>query len=366
VVAGNRISHDSVSIPLTDIFKNSEVKIINDEITGMDFNSKKLISKTSQYSYDYLIIATGSEPNFYGIPGMEDHSFPLWSLENAVRIREHIKSCFRKASMENDDDKIKALLTFVVGGGGFTGVEMIGEIAHWIKSLCKEYNIARSSVKLVLVEASPAILHTLSGKNINRATEYLIKRLNVEVMTNCSITKLNADSVEFKDGKLLPTNTLIWSAGVRASCITDVINIIKCKACRIRVNEYTQTQYPDVYSVGDVSAFESNGSILPTLVEGALQTGDAAAKNILADIRGDEKEKLQPKLHGVVVSIGSSFAVAEIMGFRFPPFIAVLLKYLVNLHYIYKICGFKKVIKYLIYEFVNKETKITPFQIIKN
>jgi len=97
--------------------------------------NNKLISDTNEYQYDYLIFAVGSEPNYYGIPGMEEYAFPLWSFKDAVAIREHIKDCFDKASRTTDPETRKTLLTFVVGGGGFTGVETIGEIAHW-SNLC--------------------------------------------------------------------------------------------------------------------------------------------------------------------------------------------------------------------------------------
>lgn len=354
-IAGNRISEDGVIVPLRDIFKYTSVKVINDDIINMDFTKNKLISKNDEYVYDYLVIAAGSEPNYYGIPGMEEYSFPLWSLENAIRIREHIKACFLKASQEKDVKKQKAYLTFIVGGGGFTGVEMIGEIALWVKSLCKEYSIDKSSVRLILAEALPTILSNLKEKNIKKAADYLTRKLKVEVLTSCSITNLNVDSVEFKDTSVIPTNTLIWTAGVRASCITDEIDISQGKSCRIKVDEYTKTQYKNVYAVGDISAFVSDGSTLPALVEGALQTGAAAAVNILADIRSIAKKKLVPKLHGVMVCIGSYFAVADIMGYQLPNLFSTLMKYFVNVHYLFGIGGFELVFKYIKHEFLHKK-----------
>ena len=150
-VAGNRIREDGVIVPLRDIFKYSDVKIVKDEINGIDFENNKLISSSAEYPYDYLILAAGSEPNSFGIPGIEEHAFTLWSYEQAIRIREHIKDCFAKASQTQDKAKRQQLLCFVVGGGGFTGVETVGEIAQWVKKLCREYDIDRSEVKLVLV-----------------------------------------------------------------------------------------------------------------------------------------------------------------------------------------------------------------------
>ena len=354
-VAGNRISEDGVIVPLRDIFKYTGVKLIKDEIKHADFEKNKLMSESTEYSYDYLIFAVGSEPNFYDIPGMKEHSLTLWSYNDAIRIREHIKSCFVKASQTNDAAKRKALLTFAVGGGGFTGVEMIGELALWSKTLCSEYGIRKDEIRLVLVEALPTILSNLKEKNITKAMNYLVKKLKVEVLVNSPITEVNSESFRLKDGKVIPSSTLIWTAGVRSSCICDTIECGKAKACRIIVNEFTQTQYGNVYAVGDAAAFKSDEGTLPALVEAAIQTGKAAAENILADIRGKDKKKLNPKLHGVMVSIGSYFAVSDLMGYQFPRLISILMKYMVNIHYLFGIGGFELVIKYIKHELLQKK-----------
>jgi NADH:ubiquinone reductase (H+-translocating) len=356
-VAGNRISEDGVIVPLRDIFKYTDVKILRDDIKSVDFNSRKVISESTEYGYDYLIIAAGSEPNYYGIEGMEQHSFPLWSYKDAIAAREHIINCFTKASDEKSLEKRRSLLTFVVGGGGFTGVEMIGELGQWVKLLCREYNIPRAEVRLALIEALPTILSNLKPEGQKKAMDYLTKKLHVEVLTSSAITSLNEERVALKDGRTIPTKTLIWTAGVKAACLTDEISLDKGKACRVIVDEYTQTQHKNVYAVGDISAFNTGEYTLPALVESALQTGKAAAKNVLADIRGKEKEKLVPKLHGVMVSIGSFFAVSDIMGMQLPRFLSILMKYMVNMHYLFGIGGFELVLKYLKHELLHKKQK---------
>lgn len=354
-VAGNRIDEDGVIVPLKDIFKYTDVNIIRDEIKNIDFENNKLISDGSEYQYDYLIFAVGSEPNYYGIPGMEENSFPLWSFKDALAIREHIKECFKKASNTSDPKIRKSLLTFVVGGGGFTGVETIGEIAHWVKSLCREYKIEKDSVDLKLIEAMPKILNNLKDKNIDRVMKYLKNTLKVDVLVDSAITKLNEDSVELKDGRIIPTKTLIWTAGIKACCLSENVSVEKGKSCRVKVDKYAGTQYSNVYAIGDVSCFESDGNTLPALVEVALQTGKGAAKNVLNDIRGKEREEIKPKLHGVMVSVGSFFAVADIMGVQLQRPFAILMKYLVNIHYLFGIGGFELVIKYIKHEFFEKK-----------
>lgn len=354
-VAGNRISEDGVIVPLRDIFKYTDVKIVKDEINNIDFGSSKIASKSREYSYDYLILSLGSEPNYYGIPGMQEHAFSLWSYNDAVKIREHIKHIFIKASEESDREKRKTLLTFVVGGGGFTGVEMVGELANWVPSLCKEYGISKGEPTLVLVEALPKILCNLKDNNIRKTMNYLTNRQHVEVLTSSAITKVEADTVELKNGTVIKTNTLVWTAGVRASCICDKLDLSKGKGCRLLVNEFTQTQYENVFAAGDISAFITNNETLPALVESAIQTGKAAAKNILADIRNREKEALKPELHGVMVSVGSFFAVSDIMGVQLPRILSIIMKYLVNIHYLFGIGGFELIFKYIKHEFLHKK-----------
>jgi len=354
-VAGNRISEDGIIVPLKDIFKYTDVKLIKDEISNIDFESKKLIGKQDEYKYDYLIIAAGSVPNYYGIEGMEEHSFPLWSYKDAIRVRERIKEMFILASQEKDAIKRKSLLTFVVGGGGFTGVEMMGELALWVNQLCDEHNLPRDEVRLVLIEALPNILNNLKPNGIKKSTDYLTKKLKVEVLLNKAIVKLDENQVELKDGTVIPTKTLIWTAGVRASNITDKLNIDKGRAARITVDENAQTQYEGVYAAGDVSLFTTPQGSLPALVEAAIQTGKGAAKNVLNDIRGKQKEKIEPKLHGVMVSVGSYFAASDLMGHEFPRLISIIMKYLVNIHYLFGIGGFELVFKYLKHEFLHKK-----------
>jgi NADH dehydrogenase len=351
--AGNRIAEDGVIVPLRDIFQYTDVEIIKDEIINFDIKNNMISSKYNKYKFDYLVLAFGSEPNYYGIPGMKEYCFPLWSFNDSLKIREHIIDCFIKASQENEKIKRKSLLTFIVGGGGFTGVEMMGELGNWVKKLCIEYNIDRSEVSLYLIEALPKILTILKESNVKKAMNYLTHKLKVNVLLESAITKLEPERVELKDGRAINTHTLIWTAGIKASSLTDLIDMEKNKTSRIVVDQYTKTEFNNVYAVGDICAFTYDGKLLPPLVESAVQTGKNAAVNILSDIKGSQKKKLEPKLHGVMVSIGRGFAVSEIMGKQLPIWLSILMKYMVNIHYLFGIGGFELVFKYLHHEILN-------------
>ena len=357
-VAGNRISEEGIRIPLKSIFKYTDVNLIMDEITTFDFDNKKISSDKNTYEYDYLITAMGSSPNYFGIPGLEEHTFSLWSFDDAVKIREHIKKCFILASQEKDEAERKRLLTFVVSGAGFTGVEMIGELAIWVKSLCRENIIDRKDVRLIIVDMLPRILNTLDEKSAARAHKYLEKKLKVEVMLKTNIIAATDHSIVYNGGEI-ETKTIIWCAGIKACDDAEQCTLERAnKQNRIRVDEFCRTENHNVYAVGDIGGLgDENGLPYAAMVENALQTANGAAKNILNDIRGKEQEKVTVKFHGTMVSVGNYFCVSDIMGKSLPVWLSILMKFFVNMHYLWEITGFRGVARYLYHEVLERRQR---------
>lgn len=187
-VAGNRIPPEGVEYSLETALEKTRIKLIVDEIQKVDLKERKLYGIDGVYSFDYLVLACGSEPAFFGIPGMKENAFTLWSHEDTLRIREQIIKMFKAASSEPDEQKRREYLTFVVGGGGFTGIEMVGELVEWVEDLCLEYNIKHSEVSLMVIEALPKILPNLSDSLIEKATNYL-KRKGVRILTDSPIRR---------------------------------------------------------------------------------------------------------------------------------------------------------------------------------
>ncbi|MGI5838958.1 MAG: NAD(P)/FAD-dependent oxidoreductase [bacterium] len=353
-VAGNRIDEDGIIIPFQRIFKHIDVNYVTDEITGFDFDNKKISSARREYAYDYLILAMGSTPNFFGIPGLKEHAFTLWSYDDAIRIREHIRDCFVQARSETDAVRRKRLLTFVVAGAGFTGVEMIGELAIWVKRLCREYGIARDDVRLMIVDMLPRVLNTLNEKNAAKAHRYMEKKLGIEIRLKTAVGSVSADGFQAGE-EFIPTATVIWAAGVRASEDVEKLAVEKVAARRLKVDEYCATQHEGVYAVGDISGFSGkNEKPYPAMVENAIQTGHGAAVNILKSIRGEKPEPVTVKMHGTMVCVGNYFAVSEIMGYSLPVWLSVIMKFLVNIHYLWEITGFSGVAKYLQHELLGR------------
>lgn len=351
-VAGHRVGPSGVQVSIQHALQYTGVEFVQDKITGADLKQQKLFSEKREYAFDYLIAGFGSEPAFFGIPGIQENAFTLWSLDDAKAIHSHIVEMFQNASREEDAGKRKEMLTFAVGGGGFTGVELMGEFIEWMPVLCREYGILRSEVRLKLVEALPTILPIINEKLIKKSVRYMEKH-GVEVLTNSPITHVTEDSFSIKNGKIIPARTLVWTGGIQANDMVANLGVSLGKRNRIIVNDFCQTvEYPNVYAVGDNMQFtDENGEVLPPLVETALQSGHIAAANVAAEILGKEKQVLKPNLHGVMVSIGSTYGVAQLNGVpMLSGFLAIIIKHLVNMHYLFGIGGLELCWEYLQHE----------------
>ena len=350
-VAGARVEADSVQVRLSKIFSGTKVEVVNDVIDNINFESKQLNSETTKYQYDYLVIGSGAEPAFFGVEGVKENGFTIWSLQEALKIKQHIAEMFEKASAERNIEKRKTLLTFVVAGAGFTGIETVGELAEWKYRLCEEHEIDPKEVKLLVVEAMCNILPILSERLIKKSEKYL-KSMKIEVITDAPIIKVEKDNITLKDGTNIKTHTLIWTCGVQGSQFGANLGLTMGKRNRVQVNEYMQSiDYPNVYLVGDNAYFEEAGKPVPQIVESAMQTAETAAYNIVADINDKEKKPFKSNYHGIIVSIGSKNAVSNVMNVETSGFAAMGTKHMVNLHYLWGVGGFRQVTAYIMHEF---------------
>lgn len=354
-LAGNRVQEEAVRVFLDSIFEFTNVNVILDEIKDFDFEQGIVSSGKTIYTYDYLILAIGSTPNFFDITGLEKQAFTLWSFDDALVIREHVKKCFLLAAQEQDSNERKRLLTFAVAGAGFTGVEMIGELAVWTKGLAKEHGFKYENIRLVIVDMLPQILNSLNAKNARKAHRYMEKKLGIEIMLNTSIKEVT-DRGFSTNGQMVETASLIWAAGVRSSTQVEDMPLEKLGgARRLKVDEFGRTEYQNVYTAGDVSCYlDKEGKPYPAMVENAVQTGRAVAKNILHDLKKEPPQKVKIKIHGVMVSVGNYYAVAEIMGRILPVWLSIIMKYLVNIHYLWEITGFRGIARYLYHELLER------------
>lgn len=356
-VAGNRVDEASVKISFDRIFSGKMVRVVQDKITSIDFEKQVLAGERSTYSYDQLLISTGAQTADFNIPGVKEHAFYLWSLEDALKLRTHIESTVRKAVKEADEEKRKQMLTFVVAGGGFTGVELIGELTEWLPILCKKHGIDfKKEVRLINCEGLGNILNMLPEKPREKAVKRMEKK-GVEIMLNSLITNVEADRFTTKNGDVIKTETLVWTCGVRGTEFCERLPLTDGKIGRKAVNEFMQSpDHNNVYLAGDGMWFIEDNRAVPQIVEAAEQTAKTAADGIIYTIKQElglkatSPKPYKSNFHGYMVSIGGTYAVSHTAGISLSGFFAMALKHLVNLYYQSGVCGVNAIWGYIKHE----------------
>jgi NADH:ubiquinone reductase (H+-translocating) len=383
-VAGGRAEPESVQISFRKIFGARRVAVVHDSIRTIDFAQRILISDAGRYPFDYLVIGAGSEPEFFGIPGIEDNSFTLWSFEDALRIRRHVEDVFRRASAEPDAAKRSRMLTFIVAGAGFTGIELAGELKDQRRILCRTHHIEEKDVRIIVVEALEMILPNLPKRLQANAQRYLERR-GVEFMLRSPIVGAEPGRVLLKGDVSLEAETFIWTCGIQGcefaanlaltkgrcanrrckyattqgtcgvrNCTFSDGGYLEGKHGRLLVNEYMQSvDYPNVYVVGDVAWYLEGKKVIPQIVENAVQTGDTAAHNIIAEITGRPMKPFHSHFHGIMVSLGTYAGVADVMGIRLTGIFAIAVKHMINMVHLLGVGGVNQVWEYVKHEFLD-------------
>jgi NADH dehydrogenase len=371
-VAGHRVEPDSVRVPYAKVFGASKVKVTLDTIISVDTGKKVAKSAVREYPYDYLVLGSGAEPEFFGIPGIKENSFTLWSFDDAMKLRYHVDDTFEKAVAEPDPAKRQKMLTFVVAGAGFTGIEMAGELLEWRDAMCAKWLVSKSEVRIAVVEALPNILPMLEEDLRDKVARYM-KKHGADLLTSTPIVGAEPGVVKLKDGSVLETATFIWTAGVTGSSFAESVDLAKGpfgkivpnsgdgppkrnRRGRILVNdEIRSVDNPDVFPVGDNLWFVEDEKPLPQIVETAIQTGETAAHNIIAAIEGLGPKKFKSNYHGFMVSVGGKYAVSNAMGIKLSGFFAMAMKHIVNLHYLIGVAGFNQCWEYIKHEFLDRK-----------
>lgn len=363
-VAGGRVEPEAVQYDLRRLLnRKKNVDLVTDNVTNVDHDKKIVTTENGSYAYDYLVLGMGGEPNDFGTPGVKEHGFTLWSMEDAVRLRHHIENTVQKAALVRDPQKRKAMLTFAVCGSGFTGIEMVGELLEWKNRLAKDNKIDADEISLIVVEAAPTILNMLDRKDADKAEKYMVKK-GIKILKNAPIVEVKDNSITLKSGESIPTHTLIWTAGVQANSDTAEYGMEAARAGRLVANEYMEAKgLENVYVIGDLVYFEEEeGKPTPQIVEAAEQTGHTAAANIIAEITGKEKHAYKGAYHGFMVSIGGRYGVASVMGLHMSGFFAILTKHMVNLYYFFGIRSGYYAFQYIMHEFFHIKDKRNIFR----
>lgn len=362
-VAANRVDEDSIKISLKKVFAGRKVNVVLDTVKSVDFAGRSVIGSNDNYRYEYLVIAAGSKPTYFGVEGAEEFSHKLWSFEDAVKLKDHIHNMFRKAAVETDIEEKKKLLSFYVVGAGFTGVEMVGELAEYAPILCEKYEIDRDLVNIVDVDVLPRAVPILPEK-LSEKVEKRLEKMGVTVMLNSSVCGVGADYIEVRrDEKCTRyvAGTVIWTAGIEGADITNEAakSLESVNRGRIKTDAYLRSLNDQhVYVVGDNMFFIPEGEErpVPQMVENCEHSAAAAAHNIACAITGKgEMEKYKPSFHGVMVCVGGRYGVARVgmpnRMFNLPSFLAMFAKHFINIIYFVQVLGWNKVFSYMKHEF---------------
>lgn len=323
-VATSMLSTDEVVYPIRGFFKKANnVDFLLAEVRGIQPEAKIVKTSHGDVPYDYLIIALGSTPNFFGNKEVERNAFPLKTLQDAIRIRSHLLSVFEEASAETDPEKRKALLTFVFVGAGPIGVEGAGGVSELVYDVLQKefHHIDFEEVSIHLIGADPCVLSMMSEK-LRIETLKVLQKKRIDVQCSMLVTGYDGETLSYRPMNApkdtpcstIKAKTVVWSAGVRP---VDCLNSFACekdRGKRLLIDDTIRVPgMQDVFAIGDCSSYTPPGEQrpLPTLAPVALAEGELAAKNILHDVRGEEMEHLHYKSKGVMAIIGNSEAVME-------------------------------------------------------
>ncbi|HEY3592751.1 MAG TPA: NAD(P)/FAD-dependent oxidoreductase [Polyangiaceae bacterium] len=323
-VASAALAAPDVSAPIRKLlWSQRNVTVWMATVQSIDVERKRIELDTLSTGYDYLVVATGMTHAYFGHEQWPDHAPGLKTIGEALDIRRRILRAFESAEIEPDSDRRRPLTTFVIIGGGPTGVELAGAVAEIAgRTLARDFRrFDPRTTRVVLVEAGPRILPTFSERSSARARAQL-EELGIEVRTGTPVTDLGPDYVELGD-EVIAAHTIVWAAGVRASPLTTQIGAPVDRAGRVLVqDDLSVPGHPEIFVVGDLISKMQGGKPLPGVAQLAIQSGRHAAKNIVATIRGRARSAFHYVDKGSMATIGRNRAVAEIGGLKFSGFIA--------------------------------------------
>ena len=341
-VATAGLNPADIAVPIRAQFsRNSNVSVVWRKIKSVNLDQKIISSSDGfDYEYDYLILACGAQHSYFGHPEWENFAPGLKTLEQATEIRRRILSAFEKAEIELDTKKQQALLTFIIVGGGPTGVELAGAIADIGRTvLIKDFKrIDPFKSKVVLIEAGPKILAPFADELSQRAQHDLVG-LGVEVRTSAKVLNINAEGVQI-EGEFITSPNVFWAAGVQATSFDFSPPLELDRSGRVKVqSDLSLKKYPEVFVAGDMASVEiSPGKFLPGLAPAAMQAGNFLGKLILSELNNKSRDIFHYHDKGLMATIGKNKAVMEFKDIRIGGFIAWMAWLFVHVFYL---VGFK-------------------------
>ena len=340
-VATGLLNPSDIAYPLRTIFRRSpNVRFRQATVTGVDVVKKVVkLDAGPPLTYDYLVLATGSTDNYFGNEQVAQVSMGLKALEDATRLRNHVLTCLERADAEPDQDARRGLLTFVIVGGGPTGVESSGALSELMQIVAgKDYHqISRAEVRVILVEGTDRLLNAFSAR-LGRYARRVLERRGVEVLTGTLVKTANSHSVMLADGTAIACSTIIWSAGVRPNDPVGDSAVPRFRNARIQVDAFLRIPgAPGAFAIGDTASPAVAQRELPMLSPPAMQGGRYVARAIVDEVRGLPVER-QPFHYidkGTMATIGRNAGVTHLPGgLEFTGFVGWLTWLFVHIYYL--------------------------------
>jgi NADH:ubiquinone reductase (H+-translocating) len=326
-VAGGTRAADAVRIPLQDMLA-TRVRFVQTEVNGFDLVGRRLLTGAEPIGWTRLVLALGSRPNDFAIPGLAERTLSLYSAGDAERVWAAVGKALKAAVAADDPELQRRLATVVVGGGGATGVEVAGELAEMLPEVASRDGLASDRPAVKLVEAGPTILAGSSPQLINKAAR-ILSDLGVQVRTNAVIAAATEEGFRLKDGQVVEGGVFVWAGGVKAPELVANSGLPTGHNARVKVDQYLRAlDHPEIYVAGDVASVVDphTGHVLPPLAQVALEEGETVARNLAAELKGRPLEAFTFHDKGFVVSVGKRRGVADIAGITSGGQLAHLLK----------------------------------------
>lgn len=336
-VGAAEIEPDQIAYPVRSfIRKKANVDFLMADVENIKFKKNIVVTDRGEVGYDFLIMAPGSSSGYFGIKGAEKNTVALKTLDDALWLRNHILRMFEKASRCDDAEERRKRLTFVIVGGGPTGVEFAGAFAEFVNGpLRKDFpGIDFRDINIHLVDAADQLLGAYSVKSAEYVKRKL-EKMNVRVTLKTSVSQVKAGEIFLSDGEAIKSGTVLWTAGVSGINIKTDIRLTDRKDQRIMVDQYLRPEEMDnVFVCGDLAYLVQDGKPLPMNAPVATQQGIHSAENILRLIDARELKPFRYSDRGSMVTVGRNSAVTRFAGMEFRGFFAWVLWLFIHIMYL--------------------------------
>lgn len=329
-------------VSISEILKGKKIEFVEEKIVEADVRSQRISGLSEKtYGFDYLVIAVGSETDYFAIPGLKEFSFGLKSIADALRLRSHIHEMFKKCAARSDDEEEDVCrLHFVIVGAGATGVEFAGELAHYAKTQARLHKVDPSFITIDLIEAAPRILPSFPPKVSERVAQRL-RLLGVNIFCNRPLAQEETGQLKVR-GLTFQTETVLWTAGVRANALySQIAHLQTDKKGRVLVDDYLRPKgLNNVFVIGDGAATLYSGFAQTAILEGRL-----VAENIARLLAGRQPKRYLPKKPAYLLPVGPSWAAVVVGSFVLYGFPAWVVRRLADFRYFLSILPFATVLR---------------------